>query len=56
MSARPSIEIIDCTLDGEFVLSAFEVEGPRVAAEFLGETPFSRTATLSPVLTASSSP
>ena len=38
MSAHLSKEIIDCTQAGEFVLSAFEVEGPRVAAEFLGET------------------
>ena len=38
MSARLSKEIIDCTEAGRFLLSAFEVEGPRLAAGFLEET------------------
>ena len=38
MSAKLSKELIDCVHAGRFLLSAFEVEGPRVAGLFLEET------------------
>ena len=38
MSARLSDEITACVRDGRYLLSAFEIEGPRVAGHFLDFT------------------